>query len=215
MTSSIKDRIIHIQFKTQKDMTLTMARVQEFYESPHEHIRNRFFSWDTFMDTYMDDYGEIDYFYMWSGFNIPGKVFKSFFSLFSGSLSKREQNLYETVQHNLGLSTDDFYIIGSLTNDSATTQHELLHAHYYLNEEYREAAKKLVKSLPLESRLSLESSLIKIGYSNEVLTDEINAYLATENKTSIRQIFEYDIRECPVDASMMRPFKTLAKTVLV
>lgn len=214
MTSSIKDRIIHIQFDTQKDMTLTLARVQEFYESPHIHIRNRFFTWDTFMDTYMDDYGEIDYFYIWSGFNIPGKVFDSFFSLFSNSLSKREQKLYDSVQHNRGQSIDDFYIIGSLKDDTETMNHELLHAHYYLNEGYRTKANKLVESLPVDTRLSLETSLIKIGYSNEVLTDEINAYLSTENKTTLRHIFDYTIQECTVDSSMMRPFKQLAKTVL-
>ena len=66
-----RDQIIHLKFKRKKDLTQTMLRFQEHFESPK--FRNKFFSLEEFKAWYITTTpnNKFTYYSDWSGFNFP------------------------------------------------------------------------------------------------------------------------------------------------
>jgi NTP pyrophosphatase (non-canonical NTP hydrolase) len=173
--------------ETQKELALTFYRVQEFYESRYENLNRKSFNMFDFIDTFMDDDGNIHYFNEWDGFNIPKSVYTDWFcGLINNDMF--DPNMYEgaltnAIRDNISNRNDDFYIIGVLENgDYQTLLHELSHALYYLNESYRLESNKILNenySRYGEDLSKFRDELISHGYSDDVLPDEMIAYLAT------------------------------------
>jgi hypothetical protein len=196
--------IIYASFPTQKELTLTMCRPQEFYECDSSKLRGKVFTFEKLIDHYTQDDGYLSYFSVWSGFNIPSYVLEDFFSKFE--LTKREQKLYNATRpysHKL------YYFIASKQNDTDTLRHELVHAHYYLNPVYKQAVNILVKYMRNDLRKKLTLGLKEKGYTNGVMIDEINAYMATSGTKYLIEEFELDVTKKDI-----KPFEDLAKTVL-
>ena len=82
-----KDNILQFSFDSQKELTLTFFRIQEYYESALTNIVGKKFSVFDFLNGYLDDAGKIDYFSFWSGFNFPDDVLKEWFDLNSDSMT--------------------------------------------------------------------------------------------------------------------------------
>ena len=64
-----------LEFNTQKDLALAFCRVEEYYEGQPK-LNGNYVSFVDFIDFFMKDDGSIDYFNYWSGFNIPGNIFR-------------------------------------------------------------------------------------------------------------------------------------------
>lgn len=191
-------------FPTQKDLTLTMCRPQEFYECNSSNLRNRIFTFEDFLDHYIDKSGNLDYFNYWAGFNLPGHILEDFFSTFS--LSKREKELRKITKK---FSRKPYYLIAVKKEDNNTLRHELIHAHYYLNPCYRQQADILVKYMRKDLRKQLTNNLKFMGYNSAVITDEINAYMSTSSYKYLTE--ELDLKLSRKD---VKPFRELSKTVL-
>ncbi len=176
-------------------MTLSLCRAQEFYEAGQNHIRGRYFSWETFIDAFSDDDGKISYFSFWSGFNLPGQVYLNFLSTFRGDLSEREARVRNAVFGVVDSATP-FYIIGTLEDSSDTLKHELLHALYHVNPEYRILADRLVDSVNADTRRKMENGLRAFGYGDNVLRDEIQAYLGSGTMAELQDRFHLNAFEC-------------------
>jgi len=169
--------------------------VQEYYESSNDKLNSKSFSLITFIDEFMDDSGDISYWRYWNGYNIPGSVYMEWHKSTINPdgisyLSEYESLLFDEISK---YGHDDCYIIGCLEGDSETIDHELSHAMFYLNPLYRKRMEKLLYTNLLELNnnqyYKIRDTLRLMGYSDEVIPDEIIAYLSTSKKKELREDF--------------------------
>lgn len=198
------DNIIHLQFSSQKELTMTMCRPQEFYECNSDKLRNKIFTFEQFVDHYTDKDGVFSYFDFWTGFNIPGPVLEDFFELFD--LTVREKQLRKVTKR---FKNKLYYVISTKKTDHRTLEHELIHAHYYLNPAYKQEVDVLIRHMDKDIKKNLIIELKDWGYSQHVMNDEINAYLATSSHKYLVEELNIDIRK-----QDMKPFINLARKIL-
>jgi hypothetical protein len=167
-------------------------RFQEFYESPNPKFRGNTFDIFDFMEWYSKKYGNGSFTYPndWGGFNIPGVQIES--CLDELNYEKVEYNKYDSIMHSVHESLmkhsgadkfserthGDFYVIGCLSDNDAL-EHEIAHALFYLNEDYKKEVTKLVGGMSKSLKNKIYSNLKKLGYTKEVYIDECQAYMAT------------------------------------
>jgi hypothetical protein len=53
----LKNNILLVTFKTQKELTFTMCRPQEYYEASSSKLRGNVFTFEKLVDHYTDDNG--------------------------------------------------------------------------------------------------------------------------------------------------------------
>ncbi len=196
VVNEVVEGVLHVKAKTQYELTSTFMRVQEFYESPYKEIRGIYFTHERYMD--ICAYGnkrsaanEIVFSYLedWNGFNVPGDVFEKWTKVFKGHLWEKEKELIECV--NETKTTKKFYVIG--THDEANKgdiEHELSHAWYYLDSEYRKEQHKNLNKLSKRAREQIKDYLMGEGYRDTVIDDEAIAYLSTSLMPEIKDIFD-------------------------
>ena len=173
--------VVHFRTDNQRELCETFMRPQEFYESPYPEIRGQHFRVSEFMTRYaMDHGGKFTYFEDWHGFNIPGDVVLDFFKKFDAwDRTTGENIIFEATK-----SLDKFYLIGTHSGgEDDALDHELVHASYYLDDEYRHHANVLIGHwLTQPHAKKLIEYLKSRGYGDSTMTDEINAYLATTDE---------------------------------
>lgn len=168
-------------------MCMHFFRVQEFYESSDNKIRNKPFDFFDAMESYSKKYGNGAFTYTsdWGGFNIPGeKIEECFISCFKNingfKLNKYDSLMYSTFKKIKKKSCNKkFYIIGCLSKDKETLKHEIAHAMYYLDDEYRKECHSLTKQITKSDYLFICKKLKSMGYHRSVCDDEIQAYFST------------------------------------
>jgi hypothetical protein len=167
---------------------MTMFRLQEFYESKHEELRDQFFTLERAIDLYSADKGLFDYPQEWLGFNVPGWCVDKFFTLFRDHLSEKERHLEKLVD--LNRQTPQYYLIGCAeTVDPAYVRHEMAHAAFYLDETYRDKMTKLVDSLNEKDQQAFTEWFQSETYHGDVFVDECQAYLSTNSDEENRKLF--------------------------
>lgn len=177
----ISNKIYHLHFKKKKDLASTFLRIQEFYESPK--FQNKKITLDTFYSYYKKfKKGKFSYLTDWGGFNLPDYAFKKFIKV-NPELSVRESQLFNEIK-----DLKKFYVIGTFgskrTNDyKGTLDHELAHAFYYMNKDYKKQILYLLKDKDL-SRLN--NYFKSLGYNKKVFKDESHAYLISDFKELVR-----------------------------
>jgi len=167
---------IHLlTFKTQLELASTFLRFQEHYESPY--FRGKFFSLEEFKDWYTRTSpkgiktGKFTYYSDWAGFNIPSNTLQPFYEGRFDPLSDQEQQLLDLFSAERGA----FYIIGIHSETKYTEQllqHEIAHALFYTNDDYRAEVLQIISKYDTED---IREEL-RIGYHEESLTDEVHAY---------------------------------------
>lgn len=178
-----------IEFPTQKEMTLTMFRMSEFSEGK-DGIKGKRFSCDEFIDKYSDEEGNIDYFAFWDGFNIPKSVISQFQSIFQ--CSERERKVIRAIKD----LPEDGYVICIIEGDKMALRHELCHAKWYDDEEYREHTLSIIENMQKSLRKKLTKCLLEADYIDDVIDTEIVAYLTAFNDEDMKDIFpNIDYRE--------------------
>ena len=177
--------VLHLQFTTQADLCRSFLRMQEFYESPYPEIRGKYFTLAEYKKLYTRDHGKpFSYYTDWHGFNIPGKALREFGRVFKGKLTTPEQ---------LILSLKDVrYLIGTHDDCAEALDHELAHARYNIDLRYRERVDELVflfGTSGLKEYEALKHWLLDLGYTSEVIIDEVNAYMATNTLADFQENF--------------------------
>jgi hypothetical protein len=175
------------------DLAMTFCRVQEYYESPYKEIRGKVFSIAEYQRLYTHERGEKSFTYPtdWFGFNVPSIAIES---LYSQSIP--DLNLYDNVIlkiHNQdvpAITNYKYYLIGATENAWGTVRHEVCHGLYYTDSSYRETVDELVDSISASQEQKMTKFLKDMGYCQEVIKDEIQAYLSTTP-----DVFEIDIEE--------------------
>lgn len=176
--------VYHLSFADRKDLTSTLLRFEEFYESPK--FRNKIFSMNEFYSWYLTtrDNQKFSYLTDWSGFNFPSTVFNPFWSGKFKNLSKREQKVLQKFPE----TKKKFYIIGTYRNNKnikdnkLILKHELAHSLYYLDASYRRKVNKILEKI---NQKPIHKYLKKLGYHPSVLMDETHAYYLTDQDALI------------------------------
>lgn len=168
---SVKDRY---------DLAMTFCRVQEFYESPFKEIRGKKFSMMYFIELYSKRRGDGAFTYPndWMGFNVPGTVVQEMFDLGIDDVTEYDR-VIKNIHDQAG--TSHYYLIGSNGKDKETINHELCHAFYFLYNDYKHAVNKIIKKISPGAYRKICNFLIKLGYTRQVLPDEVQAYLSTNS----------------------------------
>jgi hypothetical protein len=159
------DKVLHLIFSTKEEMCKTMLRFAEHFESPK--FRGKIFTLDEFKTWYSKG-GEFTYYTDWGGYNIPGYAFKPFKDGLFKELTEAEESVLKV------LPETEFYLIATDETGHAL-RHEIAHAFYYLNKDYSDKVKEILKDAPYINVPM--KALIDKGYHSAVLLDEVHAYL--------------------------------------
>ena len=181
----VKPNIFSVTLPHPYHLPLLFCRVQEFYESPNEDFRGKSFSiWD-YMEWYSEFRGSFTYPADWSGFNIPFDVLEECISVskIETPYDSEMLSIYESIKSMK--SEGKAYIIGIENNQGRTFDHEVCHAMFCIDEEYKQKALAFVRSIDAEIAERMKQNLLKGGYSEPVLEDEIHAYLMYGHNSKI------------------------------
>ena len=159
---------VMISASTQKELAESFMRFQEHYESPY--WSDKIFTVGQFKKWYSEKYGGDTYHFDWRGFNFPSYVLKPFREGLFDPLTNNEKKILNFFRYR----TDNFYIIGSNTDD--VLRHELCHAFYNFNETYRNEVNEFLDNNKNKIKNAL-NYLLKLGYHKKVLYDEFQAYV--------------------------------------
>lgn len=212
---NICNKIYYMEFERQYDLCMYFLRCQEFYESDIDIIKNRQFTILDFMDVYSSRYGDGNFTYTtdWSGFNIYSSTLCNVYLLNQIlDTNKYDHDMIKIIDLLLFKEMkNDFYIIGgynqnNLSQKIDTYNHELAHAFYTTNSDYKDDVDFLTENLNGTFKGYLENQLKEYGYDSSVLKDEIQAYLSTgidvveehsnyynEIKEAYKEIFDFHV----------------------
>jgi len=163
----------------------SMIRLQEFYESPFDDIRGKYFTVEKYKASFKkhNNTKVFKYWDVWTGDNIPGHIIRTFYEVYSEhKLNDFELQLksYLTTHHLLN-SKKKFYIVACVKGSAATMPHEIAHAFYYLDKKYKATMDRYTTQLDPKLYAHIQRILLKeYGYMIAVVADEMQAYLATE-----------------------------------
>jgi len=190
----LSPQILLFTSEKNKELSLTFCRVQEFYESQNEKLLGKPFSFSDFIAESMDEDGFIDYFSYWTGFNFPDTAFREWYKC-NNAFTDWEKDLIKQIQENVHHYDDKFYVIGALAKEKDTINHEIAHALYYLNNSYFIEMTELILEFAIQHKKQynkMKKALIGMGYNENVLADEIQAYLSTSKKSELVEDFKLD-----------------------
>lgn len=179
--------IFHIIFDSQFDITTTLMRIQEFYESSADNIRDKYFTLEKLIHEYTMKNGKFDYFTKWSGFNFPKLNIVNWLKVFNADISEKERKFIDFLSDNIVIDNDtDYYIIATYRDEDIS--HEIAHALYYLDNEYKESMDELISNIDTTIYEAAYNILSLDSYCDNVIHDEIQAYFST---TCIRDLRKY------------------------
>lgn len=128
------------------------------------------------------------------GLNIPGEVLDRFYQTFP-ALTKAELAVKAALDQQG--KPERYYVICSLDRYFARLkrthrmagEHELAHALWYTDSQYRQEAQRLLSLVPPDIQDRINRRLRKYGYAEQVLADETHAYLATDPTPKLTERF--------------------------
>ncbi|MFC2142877.1 hypothetical protein ACFLQN_00585 [Candidatus Aenigmatarchaeota archaeon] len=165
------DKIVLITFPSKKQLCNTFMRFQEFYES--SDWRGRVFTKQEFEEWYSEG-GKHSYHDDWEGFNIPSWVIEPFIEGVFDPLSEEEKAFLKLFKSKTGM----FYIIGTChDSDDELLSHEISHAMFYVNTNYRKEVVETLKGMNGDVLESIEKMLENDEYHPAVWQDEVHAYV--------------------------------------
>lgn len=182
--------IVLIVFGSRQWAGATMLRPQEYYESNYKNIRGKIFTLDDYMDNYIAEKGTFDYYDTIAGFNIPGNVFNKFLMDYDAvnMLSEKEMDLRDRLRK--WLIDDQYYLIAFSEADAKDAyDHELSHAMFYLDEDYRMKQQLIISSIPKKTIKQFNKVLSTMLYTPDVYVDEMVAFCATEDSEYLYRKF--------------------------
>ncbi len=179
---NIANKIYAVVIKDVKIRCYLFLRYQEYYEGASNSIRGSKFSIDNYINWYMDTYKNKDMFtyaYDWAGFNIPSnKIEECLESIYDRNEYDRIMSqIFNSCKYDSDL--EDFYLLGVDSLDGGLLEHEMAHGMYFTDPSYKLEMDKLTESLPKEIREIMNSKISEMGYGENVISDEVQAYMST------------------------------------
>jgi len=171
--------IFHLRFQNQYDMNSTLLRIQEFSDSVK--FKGKTFSLEEYMDWYAHKYGKFDYLETVFGFNIPGVNLEPFYDGRFDPLSKKELGILEIFQKERD-NLEDFLIITTFREQELS--HELAHGLFYLDKNYSNEVREIVRQINPRTRKRINTKLKSLDYHPSIWADETNAYSVERRRAS-------------------------------
>lgn len=200
----IRPQIFAVSIKDNYQRTMLFCRYQEFYESPFEEIRGKFFTWEKYMMIYKNKCKKKTFTYSedWSGFNIPSNIIEKGMTVFS-----KDKGPYDEIMSDIWYHCENYplrfekprtkwYLIGADSFKSSTMNHEIAHGLYYTNNNYKKYCDYLVSEIKPSHYEKLRKKLVKMGYNDDkkIIDDEIQAFMSTGlyNGLEIKELKKYE-----------------------
>jgi len=173
--------IFVVEMDNAEDLAHTFLRVQEFYESENDDFREGVFTIEEYKKWYCTQSydGTFSYAKDWVGFNIHSSVIERCYAC-SREFTKDDiffLSICASIKNQIG--DNGYYLCGIKTCDKETLDHELAHALFSTNLEYRQV---MIDAVLAIDRLNLDvifTTLQDEGYSFSVVIDETQAHLST------------------------------------
>lgn len=185
----IRPQIFAASIKDNYQRTMLFCRYQEFYESPYEEIRGKFFTWEKYMSVYRNRWKKNLFTYPedWSGFNIPSNIVEKAMNTFS-----KDKGPYDEIMSDIWYHCENYplrynkprtkwYLIGADSFKSSTMNHEIAHGLYYTSKQYKINCDNLISNIKPAHYDKLRKKIIKMGYIDDkkIIDDEIQAFMST------------------------------------
>lgn len=200
----IRPQIFAVSIKDHYQRTMLFCRYQEFYESPFEQIKGKFFTWEKYMLTYKNKWNKKLFTYPedWIGFNIPSNIIEKGLNIFY-----KDKGPYDEIMNDIWFYCENYplrynkprtkwYLIGADNFKSSTMDHEIAHGLYYTNKEYKKNCDLLISKIKPSTYLKIKKKIIKMGYidNKKIIDDEIQAFMSTGlyNGLDTQEIKKYE-----------------------
>jgi hypothetical protein len=194
--------IFALVIKDDKLRARVFMRYQEFYESDSDTFRGKGFKWYDYVKYYKEKTKK-DYFSYhedWAGYNIPCNSIESciakipdlnFYDLIMFSV-------VDTIRDKVG--SENFYLIGidqSDGEDPSLIFHEVAHGLWFSSKSYKNQQTENIENLPDYVRNAIAKKISGMGYGDNVIDDEIQAYLSTGTDSSMNRIKDIKMAQIP------------------
>jgi len=177
----VASSVFAVIVKNKYDRAMLFCRAQEYYECPSSKFRGKSYSiWD-YMKWYNTRYGKgFSYGADWSGFNIPLRQINDCYNKLNNCETPYDYVMYKILQVlNLQFLSENIngYVIACDSVQGDLFKHEVCHALYFTDADYRSKVKSAISSLSERHYKIFKTNLLKMGYAPKVIDDEIQAYL--------------------------------------
>lgn len=186
ISSKIYSAVVYSDY----DRAMLFCRAQEFYESPNTRFRGKNFSIWKYIEWYSSNNNNcFTYPKDWTGFNIPIGVLKKCYNLCE------IESPYDSIMLKIisKIKDNDSYLIGVKKYGDKVFKHELCHALYATNKEYRRIADAITKSISKYNIKIIQKNLYDLGYSKNVIKDEIQAYFLIDFNYFNKNLLKKDL----------------------
>jgi hypothetical protein len=178
-----EEHIYVVTTDNQYDLAMLFMRVQEYYESSFKQIKGKEFTIFKFMELYSKKFGDGAFTYAkdWEGFNVPGKVLDTLYGP-GYKYNIQDPSEYDGHMEEIlnKIKSKEFYLIGAVNKDASTIEHELCHARFALDKNYKKKVREILKQLPDNIKKKIKDHLLSIGYCKGMLEDELQAYVSSD-----------------------------------
>ena len=173
----VKPNVFAVIVKDKYDRAMLFCRAQEYYESPSQKFRGKNFSIWSYMKWYheQNEWG-FSYGADWSGFNIPLRTIRDCYNKLTRPESPYDK-VMDQILAKLKHESKDAYVIGAEDTNGDTFKHEVCHALYHTNKNYKKQMDAYTHGLPKKYYNTFKDNVLKMGYAQKVVDDEIQAYL--------------------------------------
>jgi hypothetical protein len=187
-------KIFALVIKDDKLRARVFMRYQEFYESDSDSFRGKGFKWQDYTKFYKEKTKK-DYFSYhedWAGYNIPCNSIESCIAKIP------DINFYDLIMFSVVdtirsiVGSDNYYLIGidqSDGEDPSLIFHEVAHGLWFSSPVYKRKQFNNIERMNQSVRDMVAKKITGMGYGENVVDDEIQAYLSTgvgDNMTRIK-----------------------------
>lgn len=169
----LTDKILEIRFASSYELCDATYLFSHHYEDPEWN--GKIFTRLELDEYYENKYADANWWKKrWAGSNLPDNVFRPFIEGQFIGLTDFENNLIQVVR---GKSAP-YYVV--MTSESALycRDHEIAHALWYTNKEYRDEAERILYAWKMFDTGLADpiAQLRKAGYSDKVMDDELHVF---------------------------------------
>lgn len=193
--NKVRPHIWHVEMDCRYELGMTFLRASEYYESKNYEFRRTLY-WTILeqMKWYSTNeasprhgkYGSFSFTSDWGGYNVPSDVFDVLYPA-NRFAPIKDWNAYDARMRDIldAIRSEEkhsqYYVIGvQAKSPKGALGHELAHGYYYTDDDYRHHMNSLVRSGKHQRAVNLlKLALIDVGYCDDVLDDEVQAYCAT------------------------------------
>ena len=195
-------KIFAVVIKDDRLRARVFMRYQEFYESDSDTFRGKGFKWKDFVKFYKEKTKNKIFTYHkdWAGYNIPCNSIESCIALIP------DLNFYDLIMFSVVdtikniVGDDDYCLIGidqSNGEDPSLIYHEVAHGLWFSSPEYKYLQKNNIEDMNPSVRDQLSKKISGMGYGQNVIDDEIQAYLSTGVGDNMRRIKDIKQAQLP------------------